>query len=53
MMSLCQSWFGRDLSKNRGLGGFFAGLDLVFCVNPSPFSNNIIHIYIILDTLVP
>jgi hypothetical protein len=35
MMSLCHSWFGRDLSKNRGLDGFFTGLALAFFVNPS------------------
>jgi hypothetical protein len=35
MMSLCHNWFGRDLSKNRGLDGFLTGLGLTFFVNPS------------------
>jgi hypothetical protein len=38
MMSLCHSWFGRDLSKKRGFAGFFTGLDLAFFVRPSPES---------------
>ena len=37
-MSLCHSWFGRDLSKNRGLAGFFTRLDLAFLVSPSSAS---------------
>ena len=35
MMSLCHNWFGFDLSKNRGLAGFFTGLRFAFFVNPS------------------
>jgi hypothetical protein len=34
MMSLCHSWLGRDLSKNRGLAGLFTGLGLAFFVSP-------------------
>jgi hypothetical protein len=33
-ISLCQSWFGRARSKNRGFGGFFSVLTGAFFTSP-------------------